>query len=549
MDHIQLKQGRVLRLNLPYHLSITCTYLNSQLPGIPDPLAFYQDYLLLVSWRRQLMAGLANERGDYAGKITWFVVMSCMMAAVGGILFGYDIGISGGVSSMESFLKKFFPSVYTKMENDTKISNYCKFDSQLLTVFTSSLYAAGIVASFFASSITRSYGRKPTILAGGISFLVGSAIGGAALDVYMLIIARLLLGIGVGFANQSIPLYLSEMAPMNYRGAFNTGYQVTLDLGILFAGLVNYGSQKIKSGWGWRLSLALAAAPAFVLTLGALFLPDTPNSLIQRTNDQEKAKVMLQKIRGTMDVQEELDDIIEASRASTVTENSFKEIPKRKYRPQLAMAIALPFFQQLTGINVIGFYAPILFRTLGFAESASLLSTVLSGVVGTASTVIAMLVVDKFGRRALFMFGGIQMLVSHLIIGIILALHLKDHGDLEKGYAYFVLVLVYIFAAGFGLSWGPLGWLVPSEIFQMEIRSAGMSIFVAVSFFFTFAVAQTFLAMLCSFKSGIFFFFGAWVALMTAFVYWLLPETGNIPIEKMDQIWKDHWFWSKFVVD
>ncbi|KAL9265058.1 Hexose carrier protein HEX6-like protein [Drosera capensis] len=495
------------------------------------------------------MAGLANERGDYGGKITWFVVMSCMMAAVGGILFGYDIGISGGVSSMESFLKKFFPSVYTKMENDTKISNYCKFDSQLLTLFISSLYAAGIVASFFASSITRSYGRKPTILAGGISFLVGSAIGGAALDMYMLIIARLLLGIGVGFANQSIPLYLSEMAPVNYRGAFNTGYQVTLDLGILFAGLVNYGSQNIKSGWGWRLSIAMAAAPAFVLTLGALFLPETPNSLIQRTNDQEKAKVMLQKMRGTIDVQEELDDIVEASRASTVTENSFKEIPRRKYRPQFVMAIALPFFQQLTGINVIGFYAPILFRTLGFAESASLLSTVLSGVVGTAANVIAMPMVDKFGRRALFMFGGIQMLVCQLIIGIILALHLKDHGDLEKGYAYFVVVLVYIFAAGFGLSWGPLGWLVPSEIFQMEIRSAGMSISVAVSFFFTFAVAQTFLAMLCSFKSGIFFFFGGWVALMTAFVYWLLPETGNIPIEKMDQIWKDHWFWSKFVVD
>ncbi|GAB2269734.1 Hexose carrier protein hex6 [Dionaea muscipula] len=496
------------------------------------------------------MAGLANERGDYGGKMTWFVVMSCMVASVGGILFGYDIGISGGVSSMESFLKKFFPSVYNKMQNDTKISNYCKFDSQPLTAFTSSLYAAGICASFFASSITRSFGRKPTILAGGISFLVGSAIGGAALNVYMLIIARVLLGIGVGFANQSIPLYLSEMAPTRYRGAFNFGYSVTLDLGIVFAGFINYSSQQIKRGWGWRLSLGLVAVPALVLTLGAIFLPETPNSLIQRTDGQEKAKVMLQKIRGTSNVQEELDHLIEASLASKLaTENSFKKILQQKYRPQLVMAIALPFFQQLTGINMIGFYAPILFRSLGLEEGASLLYTALSAIVATTSTIIAMLVVDKFGRRAHFMFGGIQMLASQLIIGTILALYLKDQGDMSKGYAYFVLVLVYIFSAGFNLSWGPLAWLVPSEIFQMEIRSAGMSIFVAVNFFFTFAVAQTFLAMLCSFKAAIFFFFGGWVAFMTAFVYSLLPETGNIPIEKMEHIWKDHWFWSKIVGD
>ena len=114
----------------------------------------------------------------------------------------YESNYEGGVTSMEPFLKKFFPEVYTKMNEDTKISNYCKFDSQLLTSFTSSLYIAGLVASFFASSVTRVFGRKPSILLGGAAFLAGSALGGAALNVYMLIFGRILLGIGVGFANQ-----------------------------------------------------------------------------------------------------------------------------------------------------------------------------------------------------------------------------------------------------------------------------------------------------------------------------------------------------------
>lgn len=457
----------------------------------------------------------SDKGGLCNGKMTWFVVLSCMMAAMGGVIFGYDIGITGGVTSMEPFLEKFFPKVYRKMKEDTEISNYCKFDSQLLTSFTSSMYVAGFIASFFASSITKAFGRKPSILLGGAAFLAGAALGGAAFNVYMLIFGRVLLGVGVGFANQAVPLYLSEMAPPRYRGAINNGFQFSIGIGALSANLINYGTEKIKGGWGWRISLALAAVPATILTLGAVFLPETPNSLIQLTDDTERAKLMLQRVRGTEDVQAELDDLIKASSISKTVEHPFKNIIKRKYRPQLVMAIAIPFFQQVTGINVIAFYAPILFRTIGLGESASLMSSVVTGIVGTGSTFISMLVVDKLGRRALFIFGGVQMLVSQIMVGGIMAAQLGDHGGVGEGYAYVVLILICVYVAGFGWSWGPLGWLVPSEIFPLEIRSAGQSIVVAVSFLFTFIVAQTFLAMLCHFKSGIFFFFGGWVVVMT----------------------------------
>ena len=139
------------------------------------------------------------------------------------------------------------------------------------------------------------------------------------------------------------------------------------------------------------------------------------------------------------------------------------------------------------------------------------------------------------------------MFVSQMMIGAILAVKLGDHGGMSKAYGVLVLILICIYVAGFSLSWGPLGWLVTSEIFPLEIRSAAQSITVAVGFLFTFLAAQTFLAMLCHFRSWIFVFFGGWVAIMTVFVCLLLPETKNVPIEKMDEIWREHWYWKKIV--
>ncbi|KAI3458331.1 hypothetical protein Pfo_014994 [Paulownia fortunei] len=490
-----------------------------------------------------------TEGVQYNGKITRFVFLSCIVAATGGLIFGYDTGVTGGVTSMEPFLKKFFPGIYRRMKEDREISNYCKFNSQLLTSFTSSLYIAGLIATFFAAPVTRALGRRASILIGGASFLTGSALGGAARNIYMLIVGRILLGVGVGFTNQSVPLYLSEMAPPKYRGAFNMGFQLCVGIGGLLAFLINYGTEKIRGGWGWRLSLAMAAVPASILTIGGLFLPETPNSLIQHGNDQEKAKRMLQKIRGTDDVQAEFDDLVAASHAAKTIKHPFKKILERKYRPQLVMSIAIPFFQQVTGINVISFYAPILFRTIGSGVSASLLSSVAIGVVGTSMTLLSLLIVDKVGRRVLFHIGGIQMLIPQIMVGGIMAAKLGDHGELSKGYSISVVILICTYVCGFGLSWGPLGWLVTSEIFPLEIRSAAQSINVAVGFLLIFIVAQTFLAMLCHFKATIFFFFAVWVALMICFIYVFLPETKDVPIEKMEKIWREHWFWKRFVGD
>ncbi|KAI5582201.1 hypothetical protein BDE02_07G069400 [Populus trichocarpa] len=495
--------------------------------------------------------GFAAAQGDgrkYEGGVTAFVVITCLVAAMGGLMFGYDIGISGGVTAMDSFLKPFFPHVYKKQHGNHEENMYCKFDDHVLTMFTSSLYLAALIASFFASATTRRFGRKMSMMFGGLVFLGGAILNGAAVNVAMLIVGRLMLGVGVGFANQSVPVYLSEMAPANLRGALNIGFQMAITIGILAANLINYGTSKIKAGWGWRISLGLAAAPAILFTIGSLFLPDTPNSILERGN-HEKAKKMLQKIRGTNNVDEEFQDLVDASMAAKQVEHPWKNFTGRKYRPQLIICTFIPFFQQLTGINVIMFYAPVLFKTLGFGDDASLMSAVITGVVNVVATMVSVYSVDKLGRKALFLEGGVQMIICQVLVAVMIgrAFGTEGEGGMSKSVSSLVLFLICAYVAAFAWSWGPLGWLVPSEICPLEIRSAGQATNVSVNMFFTFVIGQFFLSMLCHMKFGLFLFFGGFVIIMTIFIYFFVPETKNVPIEEMNQVWKEHGFWSKYV--
>lgn len=486
---------------------------------------------------------------NYQGGVTAFVVITCVVAAMGGLIFGYDIGVSGGVTGMPEFLRKFFPATYAKTK-DTSENEYCKYDNHLLTMFTSSLYLAGLVASFFASGVTRAFGRKISMLFGGLVFLLGAILNGAAMNLAMLIIGRLLLGVGVGFANQSVPVYLSEMAPAKIRGALNMCFQMAITIGILVAQLVNYGTAKIQGGWGWRLSLALAAVPAIMLTIGSIFLPDTPNSILERGHT-EKARRMLQKIRGTDNVDEEFQDLMDATKAAKKVEHPWRNILQPRYRPQLIMCTLIPFFQQITGINVIMFYAPVLFMTLGFGQNASLMSAVITGTVNVLATLVSIYSVDRFGRRALFLEGGMQMIVCQIAIGIMIGLKfgVSGIGTLSSFEANLILFLICAYVAAFAWSWGPLGWLIPSEICPLEIRSAGQAVNVSVNMLFTFIIAQGFLSMLCHMKFGLFFFFGGFVIIMTIFIFFFLPETRNVPIEEMNRVWKAHWFWGKYIPD
>ncbi|KAK4283856.1 hypothetical protein QN277_000760 [Acacia crassicarpa] len=491
-------------------------------------------------------AGPLKRAHLYEHKFTLYFAFSCLVGALGGSLFGYDLGVSGGVTSMDDFLKKFFPNVYRRKNMHLKETDYCKYDNQLLTLFTSSLYFSALVMTFAASNLTRKRGRKASIIVGSLSFLAGAILNAAAENLTMLIIGRVLLGGGIGFGNQAVPLYLSEMAPANIRGAVNQLFQFTTCMGILVANLVNYFTNKIHPN-GWRISLGLAGVPAILMLIGGLLCPETPNSLVEQGKVDE-ARVVLERIRGTKNVEAEFLDLIDASKEAQAISNPFRNLLKRKYRPQLVIgALGIPAFQQLTGNNSILFYAPVIFQSLGFGSNASLYSSLITSGALVVATLISMGLVDKFGRRAFFLEAGLEMICCMVAVGVILAREFGHGKELSKGISVFLVILIFIFVLAYGRSWGPLGWLVPSELFPLEIRSAAQSIVVCVNMIFTALVAQLFLLSLCHLRYGIFLLFAGLIVVMSCFVFFLLPETKKVPIEEIYLLFENHWFWKNIV--
>uniref|UniRef100_A0ACD5UBB2 Uncharacterized protein n=1 Tax=Avena sativa TaxID=4498 RepID=A0ACD5UBB2_AVESA len=526
-------------------------------------------------------AGAGGERervhGYGSGRVTISVAVTCLMAASCGLIFGYDIGVSGGVTQMQSFLEKFFPEVLREMKG-AKRDAYCKYDNQMLTAFTSSLYIAGMLSSLVASRVTRRVGRQAVMLTGGVLFLAGSVVNAAALNITMLILGRMLLGFGVGFTAQAAPLYLAETAPAKWRGAFTTAYNFFLVLGTLAATVTNYFTNRIP-GWGWRVSLGLAGVPATIVVLGAIFVLDTPSSLVMRGHP-DRARASLQRIRGAdADVDNEFKDIVVAvEEARRNNEGAFERLRGKGYRHYMVMMVAIPAFFDLSGMIVISVFSPVLFRTVGFNSQKAVLGSVILSLVNLSSVAVSTFVVDRAGRRFLFLVGGIAMMFCQVhntrtgchvyaraslyfclsVVGLvkvavawILAEHLGRHHatTMARNYAYGVLALTCAYTFSFGLSWGPLKWVVPSEIYPVEIRSAGQAMTIAIALTLSFAQTQVFITLLCSLKYAIFFFYAGWVLVMTIFMAALLPETKGVPLEAMRSVWAKHWYWRRFVRD
>ncbi|WMV53160.1 hypothetical protein MTR67_046545 [Solanum verrucosum] len=282
----------------------------------------------------------------------------------------------------------------------------------------------------------------------------------------MLIFGRILFGIGVGFGNETVPLFLTEVAPIQHRGAVNIMFQLFVTIGIFIANFVNYGTSMIHPH-GWRMSLGFAAIPAVILFIGSFVITDTPTSLVERGNE-EQGKASLMKIRGVSDVEVEYKEIMAACEQAKQVKHSLKNLLKPASIPPLVIGVLLQILQQFTGINAIMFYAPVLFQTMGFKANASLLSSIITGIVNVGSTFVSIYLVDKVGRRKLLLQACCQMLISQLAIGAILLTSLSETGTLNRTLAAIVVLRVCTYVMSFAWSWGPLGWLIPSETFPLE---------------------------------------------------------------------------------
>jgi MFS transporter, SP family, sugar:H+ symporter len=309
---------------------------------------------------------------------------------------------------MEDFLNKFFPGLLKRTARANK-DVYCIYNNQALTAFTSSLYAFGMVGTLLASRVTRRLGRQAVMLIGGGLFLAGALVNAAAANIAMLIVGRMLLGLGLGFSGQATPVYLAEVSPPRWRGGFISAFPLFISVGYLVANLINYGTSRIP-GWGWRLSLGLASVPAAVMVVGAAFIPDTPSSLVLR-GKHDDARAALQRVRGKgVDIGPEFADILAAAENDRRNEEgAFRRILRREYRPYLVMAVAFPVFLNLTGVAVTAFFSPILFRTVGFESDAALMGAVILGLMNIGGILASGFAMDRYGRKLLFMIGGALM--------------------------------------------------------------------------------------------------------------------------------------------
>lgn len=210
-----------------------------------------------------------------------------------------------------------------------------------------------------------------------------------------------------------MPLFLTEVAPVQHRGAVNILFQLFVTIGILIAGLVNYGTSKLHPN-GWRFSLGLAGIPALILGIGSLIIMETPASLVER-GKVEEARAALKKIRGVEGVDAEFQEILAGCEKARQVKRPFMKLMKKESMPPLIIAILMQVFQQFTGINAIMFYAPVLFQTMGFKADGSLVSTVITGLVNVCSTFVSIYAVDKVGRRKLLLQACCQMLVSQVL--------------------------------------------------------------------------------------------------------------------------------------
>ncbi|XP_071740440.1 sugar transport protein 5-like [Rutidosis leptorrhynchoides] len=492
-----------------------------------------------------------------------------------GLMYGYDTTVSGGVMMMMPFLAKFFPSILANIR-DSREDEYCLFNSHKVTAFVSSMFIAGMVSSLLAGRLTNLIGRRFSLITGGILFLMGNALSVSAQDVSMLISGRLFVGFGIGFANQhkctqtgrimgsglkgsfckgsngsgqAAPVYITEMAPSKWRGALNSAFQFFICLGTIIASLINLAANHSNSNYGWRLALGCASVPAMVLIIGALFIPDTPSSLIQRGKNLE-ALAALTKVRSTKaGAEAELKDLIISSQvAKKSLWRPYMKLMEPSYRPPLVLTITIAGFQQLTGIGLVGFYAPVVMRTIGLGAEGSLLAALVIGLVNLASVLKSTCMVDHIGRKFMFLQGGVQIIFAHVFIACTLAVQSQGIDvDFPYNYGMAVLVLMCVISSAFGYSWGPLTWLVPSEILPIEVRTAGTAIGVATNFLITFILTQFSMWMLCSMKFGLFFFYGATTFLMTIVIAGFLPETKGVPLESMENLWSKHWFWKYHV--
>jgi SP family galactose:H+ symporter-like MFS transporter len=345
-----------------------------------------------------------------------------------------------------------------------------------------------------------------------------------------LIIGRIIVGLGIGLASGTVPVYISEVSPADARGWQVSLFQLAITVGILLAYIVDYAFAAIQ---GWRWMFGLAVVPAAIFGLGMVFLPESPRWLSRR-GYHEKARAMLRRIRGTPDVERELQEI-EQGITRAHEGGQLSDLFAPSLRPALLVGIGLAIFQQVTGINTVIYYAPLIIQSAGISSaSGAILATAGIGMVNVLMTVVAMWLIDRMGRRPLLLIGIAGMAVTLGVLG--LAFHMAGR---TGALAWLAVISMMVYVASFAISLGPIFWLLISEIYPLKIRSSGEGLAAAFNWGSNLLVSLTFLTLLQMLgATRTFWLYGLFAIASWIFSYYKVPETKGRTLEEIEESWR-----------
>lgn len=474
-------------------------------------------------------------------KFNPYVVLLTLIATLGGLLFGYDTAvINGAVDSLKAY---FIDPRFADLTNPAQANAA----NSLLGFVVSSALIGCILGGLIGGWVSTHVGRKRGLMIAALLFLI-SALGAAAPEFpfapighggpgYMgnFVFYRILGGIGVGLASMLSPMYIAEIAPPKVRGNLVAWNQFAIIFGMLVIYFVNFGISKAGSGdtWlntiGWRYMFLSGTIPAGLFLILLFLVPETPRYLMLKGNETS-ARAVLAKLVTPEEGEKEVFEI----RASLSEHHSGKLF---SFGARLVfVGILLSVFQQFVGINVVLYYATDIFKGMGLTTNVSLLQTIIVGAVNLIFTVVAILTVDRFGRKPLQIIGALVMAASMISLGL-------DFWLGGKGMIALLCMLIY--TAGFAVSWGPVTWVLLSEIFPNQIRGKAMAVAVAAQWIANYLVSWTFPILdnnpylVAHFNHGfVYWIYGAMSILAVLFMWTFVPETKGRSLEQMQTMWR-----------
>ncbi|WPH00676.1 Hypothetical protein R9X50_00350600 [Acrodontium crateriforme] len=484
--------------------------------------------------------------------VTVRAYLICAFAAFGGIFFGYDTGWMSGVLGMPYFIHQYTGK---PIPTSTPYPKDFAISSRDQSLVSSILSAGTFFGAVIAGDLADFFGRRMTIIAGCLIFIVGCILETASTGIGLMCAGRVICGLGVGFISAIVILYMSEIAPKKVRGALVAGYQFCITVGILFANCAVYSTKDRLDTGSYRIPVAVQFLWAIILGVGLVILPESPRFFVKK-GKLEAAASALARVRGqpidSEYIREELAEIIANYEYEQQVipqtsymggwSNCFKgSIFKGNSNSRRTMVgILLQMFQQFTGINFILYFGVVFFESLGTIQNTFLIQLITT-LVNVCSTPVSFYIVEKFGRRSILIIGGSCMVVSQFIVGIIGVTAGRPELNNQPA-TKAMIAFICLNISAFAMTWGPAAWIVVGEIFPLPIRSRGVGLSTSSNWFWN-CIITVITPYLVGSDPGdanlgakVFFLWGSLCFLSVSFAFFFVPEMKGLSLEQIDKM-------------